>query len=210
MKNTNQHQFEILAISIFAVLKFILIDWLDWRAFYLIGAFLFWLSYIFFQAKTNNKLLRQWGFHRDFFKQAFLYLVPFILVTAIASMLYSTSTIRLIFSMHFLSALLLYPFWGMLQQFLMLGIISRALESIIKSKNNKLLITFLVSILFSLIHYPSLFLMAFAFFMEAIFILTYFKWRNLWAIGIAHGWIGTFLLFYVLDRDIWLELAIRF
>jgi uncharacterized membrane protein (DUF485 family) len=48
--------------------------------------------------------------------------------------------------------------------------------------------------------------MAFTFAMEVIFLTVYFKWRNLWAIGLAHGWIATFLIYYVLDRDLWTEL----
>jgi hypothetical protein len=41
--------------------------------------------------------------------------------------------------------------------------------------------------------------------MEVVFIIVYIKWRNLWAMGIAHGWIATFILYFVLERDLWAE-----
>ena len=102
--------------------------------------------------------------------------------------------------------LILYPMWGIIQQYLMLGIVTNGLLTIFQEKKYRYVIIFLVSFFFSLIHSPSYFLMIFTFFMELVFITVYFKWRNLWAIGIAHGWIAIFLLYYVLERDLWTEL----
>jgi hypothetical protein len=59
---------------------------------------------------------------------------------------------------------------------------------------------------FAWVHYPSLPLMVFTFFMELVFLVAYFKWRNLWALGLYHGWVASLLLFFVLGRDLWNEL----
>jgi membrane protease YdiL (CAAX protease family) len=74
-----------------------------------------------------------------------------------------------------------------------------------ENKNNLILIIS-GSILFSLIHFPDPFLMAFTFFMEFIFLMVFNKFRNLWALGLTHGWVATFLLYFVQGRDLWKEL----
>jgi uncharacterized protein len=210
LKYTNQLKFEILAVFITAVLKFMFMDWLDWRAFYITGIFLFWLGYIYYRVKSNRDTLKHWGFKKEYFKQTLLYLAPLVFIASVVSVLYSLFNKSLSFSWYFILVLILYPLWGIIQQFMMLGIISHNLVTITGGKMNRYLIIFLVSTLFSLIHYPSFFLMIFTFFLEVVFITVYLKWRNLWAIGIAHGWIATFILYYVLDRNLWSELFSMF
>jgi Type II CAAX prenyl endopeptidase Rce1-like len=205
-----QQQFAILAVLLTAVLKFIFMDWLNWSVFYITGMVLFWSVYILYRVKSNRDILILWGFKRAYFKQSMLYLAPLIFITGVVSVLYGSSIESLSFSWYFFLVLLLYPFWGLIQQFMMLSIISQNLYSVTEGKMNKYLIVFLVSVLFSLVHYPSFFLMIFTFFLEVVFITVYLKWRNLWAIGIAHGWIATFILYYVQDRNLWSELFSAF
>ena len=164
------------------------------------------MAYILYRVKSNRETLILWGFKKEHFKQSLLYLAPLMFITGIVSVLYSSMNESLSFSWYFILVLLLYPLWGLIQQFMMLGIISQNLPSAAEGKMNRYLIVFLVSALFSIVHYPSFFLMIFTFFLEVVFVTVYLKWRNLWAIGIAHGWVGTFILYYVLGRDLWSEL----
>ena len=210
MNYVNQKHFEILAVFITAALKFILMDWLNWRAFYLTGICLFWLGYIFFQVKTDRESVKFWGFKKEHFRQTMLCLAPLIFIVIIVSPLFSSFNKSLFFSWQFILVLFLYSLWGIIQQFIMLGIISNSMVSIAEVKINKYLLIVLISILFSLIHYPDFFLMIFTFSLELIFITVYLKWRNLWAIGIAHGWIASFILYFVLGRDLWAELLSSF
>lgn len=181
-------------------------DWLHWNVFYITGIVLFWVVYILYRVKSNREALIFWGFKKEHFRQSMLYLAPLIFITGIGSVLYSSMNASLSFPWSFMLILLLYPLWGLIQQFMMLGIISQNLANATEGKMNRYLIIFLVSALFSMVHYPSFFLMIFTFFLEVVFITVYLKWRNLWAIGIAHGWIGTFILYYVLHRNLWSEL----
>lgn len=206
MNSPNKKHFGILAVFITAVLKFILMDWLNWRVFYLTGVCLFWLGYILYRLKTDRELVRFWGFKKEYFRQTMFCLAPLISITIIGSILYGSFNKSLSFSWHFLLVLFLYSFWGIIQQFIMLGIITNKMLSLTEVKMNRYLIIVLISTLFSLIHYTDFFLVVFTFCLELIFITVYLKWRNLWAIGIAHGWIGTFILYYVLGRDLWAEL----
>jgi len=33
----------------------------------------------------------------------------------------------------------------------------------------------------------------------------YFRYRNLWPLGVLHGWLGAFFYLWVLGRDMWVE-----
>ena len=176
------------------------------RAFYITGISLFWLIYIFYRFSVNRNILSFWGFKKEFLKQTIIILSPLVFLSIIVSILYGYFKNGQFITWSIIPILILYPMWGIIQQYLMLGIISQNLLTIFEAKRKRFVIIFLVSFFFSLIHYPTCFLMIFTFIMEVVFITVYFKWRNLWAIGIAHGWIATFLLYFVLERDLWTEL----
>lgn len=210
LKTAAFHKIELTAVLITGVLKFIFMDWFQWRVFYIAGICLLWITYIYYRLSRDRDILKHWGFKKEKFRQSLVILMPVVFLSVIFSILYGHFNRSLFFTWQIIPVLLLYPAWGILQQYLMLGIISNDLMEISEARVSRYLIAFIVSALFALIHYPSLMLMAFTFFMEAIFIVVYLKWRNLWAIGIAHGWIATFLLYYVLERDLWSELFGRF
>ena len=50
-------------------------------------------------------------------------------------------------------------------------------------------ITLVTSFLFCLVHYPGGFLMLFTFIMQWVFITAFLRWKNIWTIGLYHGWI---------------------
>lgn len=181
-------------------------DWLDWRAFYITGVIIIMVGYIFYKVKTDKEILIIWGLKRENFKKTMFFLTPFVFMTMTGSVLYGTINESISFTWQFILIFIFYPFWGIAQQFIMLSIISRNLVTISKVKISWYFIIFFVSILFSLIHYPSFFLMGFTFFLELILCALYLRWKNLWAIGIAHGWIATFVLYFVLNRNLWSEL----
>ena len=39
----------------------------------------------------------------------------------------------------------------------------------------------------------------------AVFALIYMRWRNLWPLGLYHGWLGVFYYYWILGRDPWAE-----
>jgi hypothetical protein len=107
---------------------------------------------------------------------------------------------------HILPILVLYPVWGIIQQFMLVNILAENLRNLRTSLSGKFTVVLLTSGIFSLVHYPIYLLMVFTLVMEVLFLNVYFKLRNLWAIGIAHGWAATFIIGYILERDLWVEL----
>lgn len=199
--------FELAGILVTAALKFIMMEWLNMMAFYIAGVIFFWIGYIIYRYVHDSTILIKWGFRKEGFKNTFISLVPFIILCILTSIfLADTKASVNILNWRVIPVVFLYPLWGLFQQYIMLVLIADNLVELEKIKLNKYQAILITSVLFSLIHYPSFFLMIFTFFMELIFLLAWFRWKNLLAIGLAHGLIATFLLFYVLERDLWLEL----
>lgn len=201
---------ELLALLASAILKFTLMDWLGMRVFYIFGICLIWFLYVYFRHKNDNNVHKEWGFQKEHFNQAFLRLMPLIVTGIVLSLLIGKVNGNVTTTWHILPIILLYPVWGLFQQYLMLGLIARKMMNSRRIRFNPATVVVLTSILFSLVHSPDLLLMVITFVMEIVFVIVYMKWRNLWAIGLAHGWIATFLLYYVFGRDLWSELFLWF
>jgi hypothetical protein len=206
LKPQNAGVFELSAIALTALSKFIIMDWLGMRAFYIIGTCLFWIWYVYFRYSHDPAIMRYWGFSRLNFRESWYILLPFLVISIVLTALYARNNDIRLFNIQIVPVLVLYPIWGIIQQFIFLGIIALNLQQIRYFSQNRALLIVLVAFVFSLIHYPYLSLIGFTFLMEIIFLIVFLKWRNLWAIGLAHGWVATFLLYYVLGRELWTEL----
>ncbi|MDT8401285.1 MAG: hypothetical protein RQ743_06295 [Bacteroidales bacterium] len=199
--------FELAGIIATAALKFIMMEWLNMVAFYVAGISFFWIGYIIYRYVHDRTILVKWGFRKEGFRQTLIFMIPFIVICIVASFILGdvNSSVKIL-NWRLLPVLFLYPLWGLFQQYIMLVLIADNLVELERIKLNKYEAILITSLLFSLIHYPSFFLMIFTFFMEIIFLLAWFRWKNLLALGLTHGIVATFLLFYILERDLWLEL----
>lgn len=209
-ENDNRRWIEIAAVLATGLMKYVLMDWLNFRAFYIAAACIFWSGYIYKRYRADKFVLQHWGFRKDNFKQTFLFLLPFALVMVAAIVWYGISLNAIFLNWHLIPVFLFYPAWGIIQQFLMVALVAGNLQEIKAVKLRKSQIFLLTSLVFTWVHYPSLPLMVFTFFMELVFLTAYFKWRNLWALGLYHGWVASLFLFFVLGRDLWNELWMVF
>ena len=185
-------------------------DWLNMRAVYIVFICLFWLTYVYIRYKGDHSVLKHWGIQKQHFKQSFLFLLPFAILFITGIGIYGYLSRTYILNWHLIPIFLLYPVWGLIQQFMMTGLISGNLKTIRNPGFKNIQIILLTSLLFSLVHYPSEFLMIVTFFMQCIFIAAFLRWKNLWPLGLYHGWIATLLLFFVMGRDLWTELYAGF
>lgn len=202
--------FEIFAVIATAILKFIAIDWLNLRAVYIVIISLFWLIYIFSKFRGNPESIRQWGIQKQNFKRSFLFILPFVIICTVGIGLYGYFSGASLLNWHILPIFMMYPLWGLIQQFIVAGVISGNLKAIKNPTFNNFQIILFTSLLFSMVHYPDGFLMLFTFVMQWIFTTAFLRWKNIWPLGLYHGWIATFLLYYVLGRDLLVELSAGF
>jgi hypothetical protein len=206
LKTDRCRYYEILAVLLTGALKFILMGLLDYRAFYICLITLFWIIHVYRRYRSDHAILKTWGFQKDNFRQSILFLLPFVLFITAGIIVYGFLNHKTIPYGHLVPVLVLYPVWGLVQQFMVVGLLAGNLKSQGKIPLKNYQVILITSVLFSMVHYPSGFLMVFTFLMELVFIISYLKWRNLWSLGLYHGVLGGLLLFYVLGRDPWLEL----
>ena len=203
-------KFEIFAVVVTAFLKFILIDWLNLRAIYLVLICLFWLGYIFYRYKSDPSILSRWGIQQHNFRTTSLYLLPFAMICIGGFIIYGMAAQTAVINWHLIPILLAYPLWGLMQQFIVAGLIAGNLKDFTNPKFKKYQIILITSLLFSLVHYPDNLLMVFTFIMQWIFTTAFLRWKNIWPLGLYHGFIGTILLFFIMGRDLWEELILGF
>lgn len=172
---------------------------------FIAGAGLFWTGFIVVRARQNPNAFRDWGFRGDNLLRA----------TGIPAALFLAGAAGLAVFAHFHSTLrvpahlplvfLLYCLWGVVQQFLALGIVVTNLERVPGLGPNKVLLTFLCAVGFGLIHAYDGRLAAGTFLLELVSIPLFFHYRNIWPLGVLHGWLGALFYLWVLNRDLWEE-----
>ncbi len=192
---------EILAVALTAIGKFIFMDYLDFRFSYVVFAISIWTLYVFNRYKKEKNILKYWGFRTDNFKKVCKLMLPFGLVSIIIFLAlgYSQKTINV--TWHILPLLITYPIWGAIQQFLTISLIAGNLKDMKSLSLNKFLIVLITAILFSLVHYPSVWLMIGTFVLALFYGVLYLKEKNVFAMGVFHGWLGALFYYTVVNRD---------
>lgn len=198
-------RFEIIAVVFTGLLKFLLVDFLSLKFIYVVGAVLFWAAYLVFKKSKIENVFTLWGFNALNLRKSFYACSVFGIIALGAMFFYARYNGSLHFSWHMIPILLLYPVWGIIQQFLMMCLIAGNLS---KMNISKPLIVFFTSFMFSIVHFPSIVLVIGTFFLAIFYSLLYLKYRNIWPLGLFHGWVGCFFFYWVLERDPWIEFGL--
>jgi uncharacterized protein len=153
----------------------------------------------------KKTIMKHWGFRRDTFKASFLQLLPFAVLCVVQFFVYGWIQKSFIIHWHIIPTLLLYPLWGFVQQFLIVALLAGNLIEIKEFSKSRWRIILITTTVFSIVHYPSLMLMAGTFILALVYTPSYLKYRNVWTLGLFHGWLACFFYFFVLGRDAWEE-----
>ena len=161
-----------------------------------------WVSYIGWRVRQAPGLWRHWGFRSDNLKASFF--IPSIaFVLSMGGMaVWGWFSGHDLWNEHLIPLCLLYPIWGVLQQFLVqaLGVLN--IQKLFPNVGVRSVVL-LGACLFSLVHYPQGWLMLATWVLGLVFIPCYLRHRNLWPLGLYHGWLGTFFYLWVLGQDPW-------
>lgn len=193
--------FEIFAVVLTALGKFIFMDYLNWRLPYVIFAVTSWFVYIIYSYKQDRSILAYWGFRTDTFKSALKLMLPFGIISIVVFIVVGYYQDTLNVTWHILPLLITYPIWGTIQQFLTIGLIAGNLNNLKSVRLNKYVIIFLTAILFSVVHYPSMWLMIGTFILALFYGYVYLKVKNLYLMGLFHGWLGALFYYTVVNKD---------
>jgi uncharacterized protein len=172
---------------------------------FIAGASLFWALFVIVRARQDKNAFQQWGFRRQNLMPAAAASAVLLCVGVIAMAMMAAYQRNLDFPPHTLVLFLVYPIWGVIQQFLALGIVVSNLERVDSSHRLRPLIVFGSAALFGLIHVYDWRLAAATFVFELTVIPLYLKYHNLWPLGILQGWLGALFYLWILREDLWVE-----
>jgi hypothetical protein len=196
---------EMAAVVLTGLGKFLLVDWLHLKFWYVTIACLLWIVYILYRIKTNPGAPAYWGFRKQGFRSSLRWIGPVSVIALGGSIAFGIVRGTLVFNWHIFPIMILYPLWGTIQQFLIIGLIARNMEDWEGGRAGKALIVVVSSMVFSIVHFPSIPLVVATALLAIGYTILYLQHRNLWILGLFHGWLGCFFYFFVLGRDPWLE-----
>ncbi|WP_420316050.1 type II CAAX prenyl endopeptidase Rce1 family protein [Ekhidna sp.] len=199
----SQVKFEILAVVITSLGKFIFYDLLNQRLIFIVIMFLFWSLYLIQKIKKSPETLKHWGFRIDNFKEVLSMVLPFGMISIIGCFVIGFSQNSIFIHWHFIPIFLLYPLFGILQQFLLMSLFAGNLQD--QNKLSKSTIILLTSTLFGLLHYPYWWLVIGTFFLSMFYSYIFLRKRNVYVLGLFHGWLGAIFYYTVVDQDPFME-----
>ncbi len=195
---------EVLAVIATGIL-YLIFQGLGAKGLFIALASVSWMSYIVWRVRQDSSWWVEWGFQTANLLSAFLWPTVIFVVGVSLMAWYGMAQNRVLWQEHILVLLLLYPLWGILQQFLVQGLGVANLLKIFPTKGWMVALPVGV-VLFSMVHYPDGWLLMVATgIMACFFIPCYLRDRNLWPLGLYHGWLGTFFYLWVMGKDPWLE-----
>lgn len=156
------------------------------------------LGYLVWRVRRTPHVLRLWGMRRDNFAPALIAHLAFVALGAVVLLGYGFAIDSLNFPPTFLVTVALYPIWGVAQQFALQNLIVRNLTGWLSSP---LALAVVAALLFGLSHYPRFELVTLTLVAGVSFTLIYRRFPNLWAVGIAHGILGSLAAYIVLGED---------
>jgi len=164
-----------------------------------------WTAYIATRLWNDPSCLLVWGFSRQGLRTALTATTVVALPATALMAIIALSQDALSLQWHMLPLLLLYPIWGLVQQFLVQALVAANLKRAAPAISSTWIVTPICGLLFGIVHLPDLRLAGCTFLLGLVFTPIYLKWRNLWPLGLYHGWLGVLFYFWILRRDPWSE-----
>ena len=162
-----------------------------------------WGGYVGYRAATESDFLRNAGFTSENLGPAFRD-ASILAGAATAGMLViGAANGNLRFDVDMLPLLVLYPAWGITQQFLVQGLITRRLA---EAGLSPVAVTPISAAAFGSVHVSDWKLTAATAGLGAAYAALYQKHGNLWPLGLYHGVLGAEFYVWVLGRNPWQEL----
>jgi uncharacterized protein len=196
---------ELSAVALTGFGKAVFMDYLDWTLVYVSVAIVGWAGYIALCHRALPGILKHWGFRTDNFVKVARTMLLFVVFSAFLFCLIGAIEGTIHLSWQVLPLLVLYPLWGTIQQFLMIGLVAGNLRALQGKRSRTSVIVLVTALLFASVHFPDRWLTCGTFVLALFYGYVYLKQRNLYVLGIAHGWLGALFYYTVVDRDPFLE-----
>ncbi|MEM7312338.1 MAG: CPBP family glutamic-type intramembrane protease [Planctomycetota bacterium] len=166
--------------------------------FYNVAVSIAAVSYIVWRVRRSPNALRVWGFRTDNIGPAMRAQLPFLAVSIIGLIVFAVVTGSAGLPKTFWFTIVLYPVWGIVQQFALQNFIANNLKSTVSSV---FLLSLVAALIFAVSHYPRMELVALSLVGGFFFTLAYRKHPNLWVVGTVHGILGSMVFYIVMGQD---------
>ena len=176
-------------------------DWLGLQLEFTVGAIAFWIIYVVLRHKANPTILRRWGFGTAGMREASILSGVAFLAGAAFCILYAAFTGVGIVNWNLVLIMLLYPAWGLIQQFLLVALFADNVMALTRERTPEFVIVMFAALLFAAIHFPEADLMMATFVLGGVSTLIFFRTRNIWMVGVLHGWFASLFYFLVMGHD---------
>ncbi len=170
------------------------------RAFLVVPLIVGWGLHVWVTARRDPDVLDAWGLRRGGLVPTALACGALIAVGAPAMVAYGLGN-GADPSPSMWVAIALYPAWGLVQQLLVQGMVTGGLSKLPGRVGHPVVATITSASLFSAVHWPEPALMAGTLPLGLVLAPMWLRWRNLWPMAFAHGWLGTAIYYFVMMRD---------
>jgi membrane protease YdiL (CAAX protease family) len=201
---------EITAVLLTAAGKFVFMDLINGRLPFILAVIIGWGAYIIYRNKSQEGILQYWGFRTDNFRAVAKRVLPYALAAVFVFFAIGIYQGTIHISWTIIPVLVLYPLWGMIQQFLLIALTAGNLQHMGRKNLHHAIIITSTALLFGLIHYPYTWLMIGTFVLALFYGYIYLRERNIYVLGLFHGWLGALFYYTIMDRDPFLELFDKF
>lgn len=196
---------EIVAVVVTGIGKFVFMDLLEWRFLFISTAIIAWSMYILYYRGKNSQILKYWGFRKDNLGSVGNLVLPFGLISLASFVTIGYMLNTLNFTWHIIPILIIYPIWGTIQQFLIISLIAGNMKDLKGRDWSNTTIMLATATMFAVVHYPNLWLIFGTFILALFYTYIFLKDRNVFILGIFHGWLGGLFFYTVVDRDPFIE-----
>ncbi len=175
----------------------------DAHTIFLLLASTGWAAYVLLRIRRDARFVARLGFTRKNLGAAIRSTTLFSIGAAGVMAAFGWDQGHALWNPNLLLLLALYPIWGLIQQTLIQGFLVRWLAERAAPWSSAPVLAALAGSLFGLVHLPDLPLSGATFLLGSVFTLIYVRTRNLWPLGLWHGWLGACFYLWVLGVDPW-------
>jgi uncharacterized protein len=196
-----QRKLEVSAVVLTGVGKFIFMDWLGWKLPFILIAIVSWSIYVLIRQKKLPGIMHHWGFRTDNSRKVLKIVLPFGLISIGTFFIVGSALGTINMTWHIIPILIIYPIWGTIQQFLVIALVAGNLKDLNGHKFSDFVVILITALLFGLLHYPFYWLILGTFVLALFYGFVYLRARNVFIMGIFHGWLGALFFYTVVGRD---------
>ena len=160
-----------------------------------------WTTYVVRKARQHPDVLVDWGFTRRRLRETFIVTSLVAVFGGAGLAAIGAARGHLALHWHMLPLLGLYPIWGVIQQFLVQGLFAANLAKTELGIRHQLVVVVASALVFASAHLPAADITLATFLLGMAFTPIYLRFRNLWPLGLYHGWLGLAFYFWVVARD---------